>query len=200
MRNRFAPCLFLLLGTALVIGCGGGGGHHDAAAPEPPAEQAAPAPAPTPAAQTAVAKLQGREGSGVEGSVELSAIADGVHISARVSGLGAAGSHGFHVHEVGDCSAADFTSAGGHFNPSGAIHGGPDDSEHHAGDLGNIEVGEDGTGTLHANASMLTIADGPSSVVGRAIILHEGTDDFASQPTGAAGARLACGVVERVGG
>lgn len=199
MRNRFAPASLLLLGASLLTACGGGGGHHEEPAPAPPAAETA-APAPAPAAQTAVATLAGPEGSGVEGSVEFSATADGVHISARVSGLAGAGSHGFHVHEVGDCSAPDFTSAGGHFNPTEAIHGGPEDPEHHAGDLGNIEVGEDGTGTLHANSSMLTLGEGPNSVIGRAVILHEGTDDFASQPTGAAGGRLACGVVESIDG
>lgn len=105
--------------------------------------------------------------------------------------------HGFHIHESGDCTAADFTSAGGHFNPTNAPHGGPDDAEHHAGDLGNIEIGEDGTGTLDLASSMLTLdAGATNSAVGKAVILHAGQDDLETQPTGDAGARLACGVVQ----
>ena len=95
------------------------------------------------------------------------------------------GSHGFHVHEVGDCSSPDFTSAGGHFNPTDMPHGAPSDMERHAGDLGNVEVAEDGTANHEASSSMLTVAAGPSSVVGRGVILHEDPDDMVTQPTGA---------------
>lgn len=192
-----------IIGMALLVACGGGSQSHAPAPasttpPATPPVAEAPAPAPMAGPAAAVAQLTGREGSGVSGTVEFARIADGVHISVRVEGLAGAGTHGFHIHEVGDCSSPDFKSAGGHFNPTDAIHGGPDDGEHHAGDLGNIEIGEDGTGTLHMNSSMLAL-DGPNSVIGRGIILHESQDDFASQPTGAAGARLACGVVEVAG-
>ncbi len=79
-------------------------------------------------------------------------------------------------------------------------HGGPIDMERHAGDLGNVEVAADGSAHLEMSSSMITVAAGPSSVVGRGVILHEKADDLVSQPTGAAGARLACGVVELVAG
>ncbi|MGH9465266.1 MAG: superoxide dismutase family protein [Thermoanaerobaculia bacterium] len=160
------------------------------AAAEETASQANPATA----AEAASATLTGKAGSGVSGSVAFHAMAGGVHLEARVEGA-PAGSHGFHLHETGDCSAADFSSAGAHFNPAGVDHGGPDAAVHHAGDLGNLEVGADGVGTLSLHSTQLAIAEGPSAVVGRAVILHENADDLTTQPTGNAGGRLACGVI-----
>lgn len=133
-------------------------------------------------------------GAPISGSL-LFASEDGrVLITAEVEGA-PPGPHGLHIHEIGDCSAEDFTSAGGHFNPTDAAHGGPTDDERHAGDLGNIEIGPDGAGSLEISSDLLTLDDGPSSVIGRAVILHAGADDLTSQPTGAAGGRLACGVI-----
>lgn len=169
------------------------------AGPEPePAPEPAPAPAPAEEAApapTATAQLQGAEGSGITGEVVFTETEDGVRVTAHVMGV-PAGTHGFHVHETGDCSAPDFSSAGGHFNPDGVAHGGPDTEVHHAGDLGNIEVGEDGMGHLEMTSDRLTVSPGMYSVVGLAVILHADPDDLVSQPTGAAGARLACGLVE----
>ena len=145
-------------------------------------------------ALVAMATLQPRSGDTTTGTITFTEIADGVLIHARVEGA-PPGLHGFHIHEVGDCSSEDFKSAGGHFNPTGAPHGGPTDAERHGGDLGNIEIGADGIGHLEVNSEQLTVAEGGNSVVGRGVILHEGEDDLESQPTGAAGARLACGVV-----
>jgi Cu-Zn family superoxide dismutase len=120
---------------------------------------------------------------------------EGVVVAAHVSGV-APGLHGIHLHEKGDCSAEDFTSTGGHFNPTGDPHGGPNDSIRHAGDFGNIEVGADGSGHLELLTDMLTVEPtAETTAIGRAVILHEGEDDLESQPTGAAGARLACGTV-----
>lgn len=168
-------------------------------ASEPAAEEPAAAEAMPAEEVTAMAELQSRAGLSVSGTVILTSTADGVHITADVAGV-PPGLHGFHIHEVGDCSADDFTSAGGHFNPGGTDHAGPDAAMHHAGDLGNIEVGADGTGHLELDSTDLTLDDGPNSALGRGVILHEGEDDLTSQPTGAAGARLACGVIELVGG
>ncbi len=175
----------------------------------PAAEEEAatePAPAAEPAATAApaeevvaIAEIQSRADVSVSGTVILTATAEGVHITAEVAGV-APGLHGFHIHEVGDCSAEDFTSAGGHFNPAGIDHAGPDAESSHAGDLGNIEVGEDGTGRLELTSTRLTLDDGPTSALGRGVILHEGEDDLTSQPTGAAGSRLGCGVIALVGG
>ena len=149
------------------------------------------------APKTATANLVGAEGSGVRGKVTFTEMGDHVMIVAEVEGA-SSGLHGFPVHEKGDCSAADFTSAGGHFNPTGFDHGATGKDPHHAGDFGNLTVGDDGHGRLELHAMGLTVGEGPGSVVGRAVILHEKADDLTSQPTGAAGARIACGVVEEM--
>lgn len=163
--------------------------QEEAPAPEPVAQEPA---APEPL--VAVAQLQPRADLSFTGSVTFTQVGDTVSIAAHVEGV-TPGKHGIHLHELGDCSAEDFTSTGGHFNPTDAPHGAPSDRVRHAGDFGNIEVGEDGVGHLELTSDMITVADGPNSVVGRAVILHEVEDDLESQPTGAAGGRIACGVV-----
>jgi Cu-Zn family superoxide dismutase len=111
----------------------------------------------------------------------------------------APGGHGVHVHETGDCSAPDASSAGDHFaGESGAHHGHPHHGHHHGGDLGNLEAGADGSGVLEVTTDTLTVAPGPRSVVGRAIIIHAAPDDPTVQPSGGSGARIGCGVIERV--
>ena len=112
---------------------------------------------------------------------------------ARVTGL-TPGTHGFHVHEFGDCSAADFTSAGGHFNPMAQPHGAPQAAARHVGDLGNIEAGADGVATLDWTDTQLAF-EGMHGIVGRAVIVHAKADDLKTQPTGDAGGRLACAVI-----
>ncbi len=190
LRHRNFFVLFSLIALATLMAC---------SSPEPvdEPEPAAAEPAPVAAAPaTATAALNGREGSGISGTITFTETAEGASYEAHIDGLSGAGSHGFHIHEIGDCSSEDFKSAGGHFNPAGTVHGGPGDAERHAGDLGNIEVDESGHGSLSGSSELITVGPGPNSVVGRGIILHEGTDDLVSQPTGAAGARLACGVVQ----
>ena len=189
MRRNLA--LMLLL--SIVVLTGACGSKEEAAAPEP-----APAPAPEVveevAPTVAVAVLQPRADSQLSGMLRFTETADGVSVTAEIAGI-APGLHGLHLHELGDCSSDDFKSTGGHFNPTEAPHGAPTDEMRHAGDFGNIEIGEDGAGHLELTTTMLTIADGPHTVVGRAVILHEGEDDLESQPTGAAGGRIGCGVV-----
>ena len=105
------------------------------------------------------------------------------------------GTHGVHLHEKGDCSAPDFSSAGGHFNPAGAPHACPPTAPRHAGDLGNIVIGPDGSGRLEITTDLLSVAPGAKSAVGHALILHDDADDCASQPVGHAGMRAACAVL-----
>jgi Cu-Zn family superoxide dismutase len=101
------------------------------------------------------------------------------------------GEHAVHIHETGDCSAPDAKTAGGHWNPDNMQHGAPDKMPHHAGDLGNITVGADGTGTL-----TLTLKGTVAGVVGKAVVVHAGQDDLTGQPAGNSGARAACGVIK----
>lgn len=152
-------------------------------------------PAAVESSASASATLQSRGDTTAHGQVTFTQMGDEVTVVAHIEGA-APGSHGFHLHQTGDCSAADFKSTGGHFNPADVPHGGPADEMRHAGDFGNIEVGEDGTAHLELVSSLITVLPGPNSVAGRGVILHEKADDLESQPTGAAGSRVACGVVE----
>ena len=144
----------------------------------------------------AVANLAPTQGNSVKGTVSFNESKGKTHIVANVTGL-KPGKHGFHIHDKGDCSAPDGSSAGGHFNPVTHKHGAPDASEHHAGDLGNIEADSKVRARLNRTVDFLTVSDGPNSVVGRSVIVHGQEDDFQTQPTGNAGARLACGVIEK---
>ena len=125
-------------------------------------------------------------------------MADGyVHITGQVTGLEAGGEHGFHVHEFGDCSAADGTSAGGHFNPDASDHGRAGQGEHHVGDSDNLMANDEGVAEVDRQLHGATIGDGAATdIVGKGVIVHAGADDYVSQPTGDAGDRLACGVIE----
>lgn len=141
----------------------------------------------------AVAVLQPTAGNDVSGIVYFNLLDNGVEIIADVDGL-EPGNHGFHIHQFGDLRAEDGTSAGGHFNPHGVVHGAPTDSVRHVGDLGNIVAMDDQT--AHYERIDTTISfTGKTSIIGRAVVIHEGEDDFTSQPTGAAGSRLAVGVI-----
>ncbi len=145
--------------------------------------------------KSAVAELKPTKGSSAQGTVLFVEEKGGVRVTAEVTGL-TPGSHGFHLHEKGDCSAPDGSSAGGHFNPAGKTHGGPDARDHHAGDLGNLDANEMGKAHLDVVSHDLKF-EGEHSFVGRAVIVHAGKDDLVTQPTGNAGARVACGVIER---
>ena len=146
--------------------------------------------------QNALATLAPTQGNTVKGTVRFHESKGKTHIVANVAGL-KPGRHGFHIHDKGDCSAPDGSSAGGHFNPTTHKHGAPDAAEHHAGDLGNIEADAKGRARLDRTVDFLTLADGPNSVIGRSVIVHAQEDDLQTQPTGNAGARLACGVIEK---
>ena len=142
----------------------------------------------TAAGPSAIAVLIPTEGNDLQGTVTFIQMPEGVRVQANITGLAAGTAHGFHVHQYGDCSASDGTSAGGHFNPHGADHAGPFAASRHVGDLGNSEATYDRVDTHLA-------FEGESSIIGRAVIVHGGTDDLSSQPSGAAGPRIACGVI-----
>lgn len=141
----------------------------------------------------AIAVLHPTKGSTVSGIVRFEVVEHGIRVLADLAGL-APGKHGFHIHEFGDCSSDDGSSAGGHFNPAGMPHSMPSSEKRHAGDLGNIEA--DASGNAHLDYIDTVISfSGPNSIIGRGVIVHEKEDDLKTQPTGNAGARLACGVV-----
>ncbi len=152
-----------------------------------------PAPPEMPAAR-ATASIEARSGSALSGTADFEMHDGQLMITVDLKDA-PPGPHAVHIHENGDCSAEDASSAGPHFNPGGHRHGSPDAPEHHAGDLGNINIGEDGTGALMVHSSELTVAGDPAGVLGRAIIVHEKADDFVTDPTGAAGGRIGCGVI-----
>ena len=141
----------------------------------------------------AIAVLHPTKGSNVRGTVTFTKEAGGIRVKADLSGL-APGPHGFHIHENGDCSAPDASSAGGHFNPTAMAHGAPDKMPHHVGDFGNITADKSGKASYDKVYSDLAL-DGASSVIGRAVIVHAQADDLRSQPSGDAGGRQSCGVI-----
>jgi superoxide dismutase, Cu-Zn family len=141
----------------------------------------------------AVAVLHPTAGSSVAGEVGFSKADGGVKVSAHITGL-TPGKHGFHIHEFGDCTAADGTSAGGHFNPTGSPHGAPTDAKRHEGDMGNVEANAEGVADLEYVDTHASF-EGGASILGRGVIVHAAADDFKTQPTGNAGGRVACGVI-----
>jgi Cu-Zn family superoxide dismutase len=150
----------------------------------------------TASAPGARASLAPTTGNQANGMVTFAAQGDKVRVVANLSGL-APGPHGFHIHEKGDCSAADGMSAGGHFNPTNKPHGDPASADHHGGDMPMVVADASGNATLDALIDTVTIGSGPGDIVGRAVIVHKDPDDFKTQPTGNSGARVACGVIVR---
>ncbi len=177
-----------------LVACGGPASEEAVVATEETADAMEPYEPEAVVPTMAYAVLTPAEGMDVAATVTFTEGEGGVTVHGEVSGA-EPGHHGFHLHEVGDCSSADFKSSGGHFNPAGVDHAGPEAATRHAGDWGNLTVGEDGTGTLTLTTDLLTVGEGEHSVVGRAVVLHGGEDDLESQPSGAAGPRIACGVV-----
>ncbi|NGX42939.1 MAG: Superoxide dismutase-like protein YojM [Chlamydiae bacterium] len=141
----------------------------------------------------AFAVVNPKEGSDVVGAVTFTEVEGRVRIIADIGGL-TPGKHGFHIHEHGDCSAADASSAGGHFNPTNQKHGGPDSYERHVGDLGNLEADEFGFAHYDRIDRVISLR-GEHSIIGKSVIVHEGEDDLMTNPTGNAGKRVACGKI-----
>jgi len=146
-----------------------------------------------PAVQKAICILYPTQGNTAHGTITFTKAGRGVRVVADLEGL-SKGKHGIHIHEFGDCSAPDGSSAGGHFNPEGKSHGSPMEMSRHMGDLGNIEADETGKAHMDYIDPMLTL-EGEHSIIGRSVILHKNEDDLKSQPTGNAGPRIACGVI-----
>lgn len=183
--GRIARFMALCFPCALLTACGtteiasGGATVGDSGAPD-----------------SAAAVFEVKPGMSTSGTVKFIQTEDGILIAAVLSGL-PPGQHGIHIHEKGDCSEPDFSSAGGHFNPTNQPHACPPEKARHAGDLGNIDIDADGTGRFKLMTDLLTIDDGPSSVVGKAVILHDMIDDCTTQPSGGSGDRLSCAVIKK---
>jgi Cu-Zn family superoxide dismutase len=141
----------------------------------------------------ASADLLARSGSAVSGTVSFSEAGGRLKVEATVAGL-TPGEHGFHIHELGDCSAPDATSAKGHFNPTAKAHGHHAGDERHGGDMPNLIANAQGEAKFSAELRGLTLT-GATGVVGRSVVIHADPDDYKSQPAGNSGKRIACGVI-----
>lgn len=139
------------------------------------------------------ADLQARSGSMVAGKVSFTESNGRLRVEAQVSGL-TPGEHGFHVHEAGDCSAPDASSAKGHFNPMAKAHGHHASMERHGGDMPNLVANAAGEARYSAEIEGLSL-NGASGVLGRSVVIHADPDDYKSQPAGNSGKRVACGVI-----
>lgn len=179
----------LSLALAAVVSCSHK--QKDSATDASATPAAAPAPAPT----RAQAVLKAGNGLKIKGIIHFTEENGVMKVESMVEGL-KAGPHGFHIHEVGDCSKADFASAGGHFNVNSANHGSLDSKVRHAGDLGNLMANSKGVAKSTVNVNGITLQPGANNIVGRAVIIHKDKDDFKSQPAGNSGARQACGIIE----
>lgn len=144
---------------------------------------------------SAAAVFESGPGTKVAGTVRFIQADSGVLVAAVLSGL-PPGKHGIHVHENGVCEGPDFKSAGEHFNPTMQPHACPPTEKRHAGDLGNIEIDGDGNGRFELRTDLLTLDTGKSSVIGKAVIIHDMADDCMTEPSGASGMRIGCAVVQ----
>ena len=144
----------------------------------------------------ATAQLQPTKGSKAFGEATFEEMEGKVRVVVCVQGLKPGQEPGFHIHEVGDCSSGDGMSTKGHFNPFGKPHGNPSTGERHAGDLPALKAGKDGRAKLDVTLDAATLGSGPGNIIGRGLIVHADPDDYKTQPTGNAGARIACGVIQ----
>jgi len=171
--SRFLGVLTSLAAAALLAGCGSMG--HSG--------------------PKAVATLEPTKGNTASGTVSFQQQGDHVMVTAKLSGLKPNQEHGMHAHEKGDCSSGDGVSTGGHFNPNGKTHG-PQDAEHHAGDMPALKADANGNAQATFHLTGVSIGSGTTDLVGRGLIVHAGPDDYKTQPTGNSGARIACGVIK----
>jgi Cu-Zn family superoxide dismutase len=182
MRNGMVVCALLAVAVVAIAGCGSTGQNAATQSGDD--------------VRRATAWINPTEGNSGGGSAIFIREGERITVQLTLEQL-PPGVHALHIHENGDCSAADGTSAGGHWNPTGQDHGEWGKAPFHLGDLGNVTIAEDGTGSLTLDTDLWTMGGGADTdVLGRAVILHAGPDDFTTQPTGGAGARLGCGVIK----
>jgi Cu-Zn family superoxide dismutase len=198
MKNASSISRLVCVSAALALGACGGSQQSagGAATPEAPSgEGEASAGEAAAGEKTVQVTFQPKSGSALSGSGTLTETSEGVKVSLSLENV-PPGEHGAHVHETGDCSAPDGASAGGHFNPESHPHALPESIPRHLGDLGNVFIDAGGKGTIDILAPGANLKEGdPSSFLGKAIIVHEKEDD-GGQPTGNAGGRIGCAVIE----
>jgi Cu-Zn family superoxide dismutase len=195
MKSPFRPVL-IVASIAALSACSSTPSTSGA----PPASSTATTPAAAAAtvstAKAANVNLASASASLVSGRLSVVPMQDGVHLTGEVGGLKPNSTHAIHIHEKGDCSAADASSAGGHFNPAGAPHGRVGSAAHHGGDMDNLVADAEGVAKVDVHASGVTLGGGAANdVAGRAVIVHASPDDYKTQPTGNAGGRIACGII-----
>lgn len=190
---RLVPFAASFAGALALAGCAGTG-EHRTGSPVAASAEASASGASTVAAATA--NLTAASGSLVSGQLKLVPMGDGVHVTGEIGGLAPNSTHAFHIHEKGDCSAADASSAGGHFNPTGQPHGRASAPKHHAGDSDNLVADAQGVAKVNAHFAGVVLGGGGNDAIGKAVVVHADPDDYRSQPAGNAGSRIACGVIK----
>lgn len=195
MRIAALPCLVVAATVLSLAAC--------SSAPistRSPAPGGTPAPdnAAVPLARGATIVMTPSSGSLVSGRLSAAPIANGVRITGELGSLSRGSTHAIHIHEKGDCSAADATSAGGHFNPEQQPHGRAGSGPHHGGDMDNIVADGNGVARVDVRALGVSLGGGSTNIGDRAVVVHAAADDYRSQPAGNAGARVACGVIRLV--
>lgn len=169
--------------TVLLGGCAPMRSHHGMMGPG--------------AGPMAAAKLEATRGNSANGKVMFHQMGERVMMHARVQGLNPGQEHGFHIHEMGDCSSGDGMGTGGHFNPGGKPHGSHGQADRHAGDLPSLKADAQGRAEVKVLLEGVAVGSSAADIVGKGLIVHAMPDDFTTQPTGNSGARIACAVITR---
>ncbi len=190
----FYKALMLCAGVTVLAGCGApNSGTSDSDVADVGVVPQESAPPPDATARVELAATRGHTANGLLTLIER---ANGVAVAGSIRGLDPDGTFAFHVHENGDCSAPDASSAGEHFNPTGQPHGGPDTTPRHLGDMPNIEANDEGVAEVDVTLDDVTLTGAEAtSLANRAIVVHANPDDYTTQPSGGAGDRIACGVI-----
>ena len=147
---------------------------------------------------SASADLMPTRGNATAGSVSFKQVGAKVLVTAEVKGLKPNAEHGFHIHEKGDCSSGDGMSTGGHFNPTAQAHGAHGVGSHHTGDLPSLKADANGVAKLAFESTTISVESGTTNIIGKGLIVHRDPDDYKTQPTGNAGPRLACAVIQKI--
>ncbi|BDU18456.1 superoxide dismutase family protein [Lysobacter auxotrophicus] len=195
MKTALTPVL--LAASVLALSACSSSSPTKSTAPAESTTTATPsAPAAKSTAKSATVNLASASGSLVSGKLTVVPMGNGVHLTGEIGGLSPGSTHAIHIHEKGDCSAADASSAGGHFNPSAQPHGKVGSGAHHGGDMDNLVANAEGVAQVNQHAEGVTLGGGAANdVAGKAVIVHAAADDYRTQPTGNAGGRVACGVI-----